>query len=229
MPMKTCPFKSCGLEGLKLKRHLTGKFHKLNEIDAALRESYLRHKVKYICCLFKHGVPVPTICSICKICVERIDQHQTYVHQVRRGTTEMQNKIKRSKAFTMQFQTDFLKNTLDSGDNESQEVEPDKDKSDNETSNIEFIHKSKKMPQTKGTHQTRLRAVYVPLTPSKYKKPLTGELKKKLGINSFGFKHHYPVERNFYWILRDIQQSIASKKQKVQANIHQMSNKFGWL
>ena len=86
-----CPFKSCQFEGIKLKRHLTGnKSHNLNEKDALVRESYLTHKVKYISCINKHRLTVPTICGDCHTCVERIDQHLDHVHQIGRGTMEMQ-------------------------------------------------------------------------------------------------------------------------------------------
>ena len=46
-----CSLKSCQFEGIKLKRHLTGKSHKLDKNDANLRQSYLTQKIK-LCLLY---------------------------------------------------------------------------------------------------------------------------------------------------------------------------------
>ena len=127
-----CPFKSCQFEGIKLKRHLTGRIHNLDEKDALVREAYLAHKVKYICTNIKHHLTVPTICAICRTCVDRIDQHLNHVHQIGRGTWEMRKKIKNSKSFTRKFEINFSKIDPQSEQEVNQEDESEENQSDKE-------------------------------------------------------------------------------------------------
>ena len=211
-----CPFKTCQFEGTKLKRHLTGKSHHLNERDAMLKESYLTHKVKYICSIIKHGLHKPSICPDCNIFIKRIDNHFSHVHQVRKGTAEMTKKVKYAKKFTRQYEINLSNIDEDFDEDQSDEEQSDENENEQERKNIKHKEKqkpakkdknrkqisehlsdnqstisspkprSKKMPRSTAKH-TRLRGVYVPVSPSKYKnisllkyrKSLTSDLKKK--------------------------------------------------
>ena len=202
-----------------------GKSHYLNERDATLKESYLPHKVKYICSIIKHGLHKPSICPDCSIFIKRIDNHLSHVHQMRKGTAEIKKKIKNAKKFTRQYEINL--SNIDE-DLQEDEEEPDENENEGEINNIkhkkkqkpakkEKKHKqisehlsdsqstisspkprSKKMPGSTAKH-TRLRGVYVPVSPSKnknmslfkYRKPLTSHLKKKMKIASFQFRYHY--------------------------------------
>lgn len=81
-----CLFKSCQFEGIRLKQHVIGKSHKIDEQDANLRETYLTHKINYICSIVKHGLSETTICPDWHTC---FDHHLNHVHQIRRDTTEI--------------------------------------------------------------------------------------------------------------------------------------------
>ena len=175
-----------------------GKSHQLNESDATLKESYLSHKVKHICSLVKHGLHKPTICPDCNIYIERIDNHLSHLHQVRKGTAEIRKKIKNAKKFTRQYEINFLNIDEDLEEDKSDEEESDENENEEERNNTKHTKKQKpvkkdkkhkqisqhssdsqstisspkpkfkKMPRSTAKH-THLRGVYVPVSPSKYK------------------------------------------------------------
>ena len=110
-----------------------GKSHYLNERDATLKESYLSHKVKYICSIIKHGLHKPSICPDCNIFIERIDNHLSHVHQMRKGTAEIKKKIKNAKKFTRQYEINL--SNIDE-DLQKDEEEPDENENEEEINNI---------------------------------------------------------------------------------------------
>ena len=58
-----------------------------------------------------------------------------HVHQLRKGTTEIKNKIKNAKKFTRQFEINFLNIDEDLEEDKSQEEESDENENEEERNN----------------------------------------------------------------------------------------------
>ena len=112
-----------------------------------LKESYLTHKVKYICSIIKHGLHKPSICPDCNIFIKRIDNHFSHVHQVRKGTPEMTKKVKYAKKFTRQYEINLSNIDADFDEDQSDEEESDENENEEERKNIK--HKKKQKPAKK--------------------------------------------------------------------------------
>ena len=104
--------------------------------------------MKYICSIVKHGLHKPTICPDCNTYIERIDNHLNHVHQLRKGTTEIKNKIKNAKKFTRQFEINFLNIDEDLEEDKSQEEESDENENEEER-NTKHTKKQKPVKKDK--------------------------------------------------------------------------------
>ena len=119
-----CLVGGCTFKGLKLKRHLMSKYHCLQEKEAGLKESFLNHKIKHLCKIWKHIRIKPVICRKSLICVERIDIHLNHHHQMHHRSDELYKEIHKCKKFTREYEKKLFssQSTISDNDDEKRKI-----------------------------------------------------------------------------------------------------------
>ena len=115
-----CPVGGCTFQGLKLKRHLMSKYHCLQEKEAGLKESFLNHKIKHLCKIWKYIRIKPVICRKCLICVEWINIHLNHHHQMHHGSEELYKEIHKCKKFTTEYEKKLFSSQSNISDNDDE-------------------------------------------------------------------------------------------------------------
>ena len=115
-----CPVGGCTFQGLKLKRHLMSKYNCLQEKEAGPKESFLNHKIKHLCKIWKHIQIKSVICRKSLICVERIDIHLNHHHQMHHRSDELYKEIHKCKKFTREYEKKLFSSQSNISDNDDE-------------------------------------------------------------------------------------------------------------
>lgn len=89
-----CPVQSCDYSGSRIARHLRSDHHKWCKKSSTLFQSCVIRTYRYVTRFKKDGHTKPSVCKECSMAVERMDQHLVSTHNVAKGTTEYQSKLR---------------------------------------------------------------------------------------------------------------------------------------